>query len=255
MAATLLLIAVACCLISFALDSLPPQLVDQCDRQDGSAETAVVVGVIVRDALVLRPVRMHSDPDRDLQLRKLTVRVENLLKGGPVSATITAYYFTWAGGFDGPRPLGFWRKGGRRVFWLRMDLGVLRTTCDGWDYCTEAVWSGAHVGYIPAPQKPLEYALVDLHLTRGTAADEVYFATEVFREEPDQVQGLQAYAVERLRHLALTERGDIKSNACMSLWIYTVDKVEPAVHRDAENAMHAANCHCSKKPDGNVECE
>jgi hypothetical protein len=199
---------------------------------------------------------MDSDPSRALQLRKLTVRVENVLKGAPIPETITVYYFTWDGGFDGPRPLGFWRVGGRRILWLRRDSGVLRTACDGWDGCTEGVYSGAHPNYQSDPLKPVDYALVDLHLTRGEGTvNDISFATEVFREAPDQIPGLQAYSMEKLRRLALTERGDVKSSACMTLWIYTVDKVQPAIHRAADDAMKAANCRCKKKSDGNIECQ
>lgn len=161
LAACTLLAAVACYLSWLATGFLPPHLLDQCDNRGNSRDTApiVVVGVLTSDTLALRPIPMHSDPESSLQLRKLRVRVENVLKGAPISETITVYYFTWAGAFNGPRPLGFWRVGGRRILWLRRDSGVLRTTCDGWDGCTEGVWSGAHPDYRPDPQKPLDYAL------------------------------------------------------------------------------------------------
>ena len=253
-----LLVYMAFSLMWLAVSGLPPHLIDQCDHERNAVESApiVVVGVLASDTLISRPVPMHSDPKYPLQLRKLTMRVENVLKGAPIPATIAVYYFTWAGGFDGPRPLGFWTVGGRRILWLRRDSGVLRTACDGSDGCTETVWSGAHPHFMPDSQKPFEYALVDLHLTRGEGiVNESGFATEVFREEPDQIPGLQAYAVQKQRHLALTEHGDVKSSACMALWIYTVDRVQPTIKLDAENAMHAANCRCNKKPDGNVECQ
>jgi len=169
LAASTLLAAVACYLLWLATGFLPPHLLDQCDSRGNSRDTApiVVVGVLTSDTLALRPIPMHSDPKSLLQLRKLRVRVENVLKGAPISETIAVYYFTWAGAFDGPRPLGFWRVGDRRILWLRRDSGVLRTACDGWDGCTEGVWSGAHPDYRPDPRKPLDYALVDLHFTRG----------------------------------------------------------------------------------------
>src|SRR5579863_3127425 len=237
------LLAVAVCLTWLATP--PPHLKDHCDYERITVESApiVVVGVLLSDILVRRPIPMRSDPKVPLQLRRLAVRVEHVLKGSNIPGAITVYYFTWAGGFDGPRPLGFWTVGGRRILWLRRDSGVLRTACDGWDGCTEGVWSGAHPLFRPDSQKPLEFALVDLHLTRGEGiTNEIGFATEVFREEPDQIPGLQAYAVQKQRHLALTEHDDVKSSACFALWIYSVDKVQAAIHRDAEDAMQAANC-------------
>lgn len=198
---------------------------------------------------------MHADPSSYLQLRNLTVRVENVLKGAPVPKTINVYYFTWDGAFIGARPLGFWDIGDRRILWLRRDLGVLRTSCDGRDSCTEGVYSGAHPNYLPDPQKPLDFALVDLHLTRGEGpVNEISFAHEVFREGAGTVPGLQSYSVGKLRKLVLAERGDVRSRACEALWIYTVDKVDAAIHQDAQDAMQAANCRCSTKAGGNIEC-
>lgn len=55
----------------------------------------------------------------------------------------------------------------RRVFWLKNDSGVLRTACDGWDYCTMRVASGAHPRYKPDIGKPLGYALADIMFHEG----------------------------------------------------------------------------------------
>jgi hypothetical protein len=258
MVTLLLLVVVACCLIWLGPQFSPLALVDQCDSKSNSRASApiVVVGVLTSDILVRRPIPMHSSPHYPLQLRRLTLRVENVLKGAPVPEIISVYYFTWAGGFDGPRPLGFWRVGGRRILWLRMDVGVFRTVCDGWDGCTEGVASGAHPRYRRDPRKPLEYAFVDSRFTRGEGTiDETGFATELDWEAPDQVTGLQAYSIDKLRHLALTEGGEVKSSACRALWIYTVDLLKPAIHSAAENAMNAANCRCNMKADGNVKCQ
>ena len=256
--ATAILIATAFCLFRLAVQPLPLHLIDQCDNQRNPRPSAsiIVVGVMTADSLVRNPVPMHSGPTTPLQRRRLTVQVENVLKGGPIPKRIEVYYFTWAGGFDGPRPLGFWNVGGRRIFWLRKDSGVLRTICDGWDGCTEGVWSGAHPDYRPDPQKPLEYALVDFHLTRGKGTvNKIAFATEVSWQEPVGTPGLEEYAIDKLRHLALTEQDEIKSAACESLWLYTVDLVKSNIKRDAENAMHVANCRCTTEAHGKTECQ
>jgi hypothetical protein len=252
--ASAMLIATAVLIIN--LPVLPPRLIDQCDNSGESRPPApiVVVGVLSADTLVSRPMPMHSDPKYPLQLRRLTVHVENVLKGAPLPDTITAYYFTWAGGSDGPRPLGYWRVGGRRVLWLRRDSGVLRTACDGWDGCTMGVESGAHRGYRPDPQKPLDYALADLLLSRGEGRiNEVGFASEISWGVPDQ--GLQGYVIEKLRHLALAEHGEVKASACKLLWIYTVDRIDVRIRQDASRALSDADCGCHTKPDGNVECQ
>jgi hypothetical protein len=164
-----------------------PRLIDQVDNQDYSRDSApiVVAGVIADDTLVLRPIPMPSDPTHPLQLRRLTLQVENVLKGGPLPVRIEVYYFTWAGGFDGPQPLGMWAAGGRRVLWLRKDSGVFRTSCDGWDYRTTSVDSGSHLHYRPDSQKPIAYALADLILTRGDGVvNEAHFAAGIERGVP-----------------------------------------------------------------------
>jgi len=224
-----------------------PRLVDQVDRpMRRESAPIIVVGVLVSDTVVRTPVPMRSDPKYPLQLRKLVVDVENVLRGAPIPEIINVYYFGFAGAFDGPRPLGFWRLGDRRILWLRRDSGVLRTACDGWDGCTEGVWSGAHVGYRPDQQNPLQFSLVDFHLTRGTGTvNKIAFATEVSWQEPTGVPGLEEYAIEKLRYLALTEQDEIKSSACGSLWLYTVDRVKLNIKRDAKDAMDAAQCRCT----------
>ena len=223
---------------------LPPRLIDQCLDRNVSRSSApiVVVGVISADTLVRRPVPMHSDPQTELQLRRLTIHVENVLKGGPLPGAVAVYYFTWAGGFNGPRPLGLWRAGGRRVWWLRRDSGVLRTVCDGWDGCTMDVESGAHHDYRPDPQKSVDYALADLLLTRGEGTtSETGFASEISWGVPDQ--GLQGYVIEKLRRLALMEHGDVKESACKQLWIYSVDRIGDSLRVDAAGALREADCH------------
>ena len=117
----------------------PPPLIDQCDKNpDREAAEIVVAGILSTDVPIRIGVPMHGDPSNLLQLCKLTLQVENVMKGTQIPATISVYYFTWMG-LKGPRQLGDWDKGRRRVLWLRRDVGVLRTICDGWDTCSTAL--------------------------------------------------------------------------------------------------------------------
>ena len=233
-----------------------PHLIDQVDPPP-RVDTApiVLVGVIESDRPVRNSVPMRSNPKYPLQFRRLSLRVENVLRGGPLPPRVDVYYFAFAGGFDGPQPLGSWKVGSRRIFWIRRDSGVLRTACDGWDYCTRKVGTGAHLDYRADPKKPLDYALVDLLFTRGTGTIEENSFGQGLDEVTDRVPGLQAYSIPKLTRLAETEGGWIRSCACKTLWIYTVDHpIDPTVHRDAVEALRAANCHCAAKPDGNEDC-
>ena len=237
-------------------------LIDQ-TLTDKESAPIVIVGVILSDTLVRDHIPSHWTKV-PLQLRKFTVRVENILRGDAIPDTATVYYFAWTdnrsferfgwadGHFFGRWPLGLWSVGVRKLFWLRRDSGVLRTACDASDSCTLFVLSGAHPRYKPNLQQPLEYAVVDLLLTRGEGTvDEIEFASSIWWV-PDQ--GLQHYVVEKLKGLALTEDGFVKTSACQQLWTYSVERMDSSLRRDAENSLHDANCRCPTKADGSVQC-
>jgi hypothetical protein len=94
---------------------LSPHLVFQKSASSGSdfahvfAGPIVVVGVIESDTLVRGPT--HSDGAL-VQLRKLKIPGENVLRGNAIGETVIVYYFTWAGAFDGPKPLDIWSMAG-----------------------------------------------------------------------------------------------------------------------------------------------
>ena len=250
-------IAAACAIAGIAAGAgwlpavlLRPHLVDRCSKDGESRDTApiVVVGVLTSDTLVRKPIPMHGDHEIPLQLRQLVVRVENVLRGQVADKIMVVYYFTWAGGFNGPRPLGFWGPGTRRVLWLRKDAGVFRTACDGWDYCTMAVDSGAHPRYRADPRKPVDNAVADILLTRGEGRiSETRFAMSIEARSP----GAEDYLMGKYRRLAMTERPPVKTAACVSLWMWGHD---PALIRYASDAMRDADCRCIPISDGNPDC-
>ncbi|MBN8733124.1 MAG: hypothetical protein J0L64_21490 [Acidobacteria bacterium] len=230
-----------------------PQLVDQVGEPWAMRRPAefVIVGVALDDGRVSSPM-IRFDPRATLQLRRVTVAVENVLQGGPLGERIEVFYFTWAGAFNGPRPLWF-GPGVRRVWWLRRDAGVLRTICDGWDTCTQVVESGAHRGYRPVKGRPVILAVADVLLTRGEGEiHEGAWAREMMAA-PDQ--GIESYVVGKMRHLALTEKGAVRQSACLWLWIYAQDPgVNAGVKEDAGRALREADCRCEKQPDRNMAC-
>jgi hypothetical protein len=210
------------------------------------------VGVISSDTLALRSVPMHSNRSYPLQLRRLAVAVENVLKGQVVADRIEVYYFTWGAGFDGPQPLGFWRVGDRRIFLLRWDSGVMRTACDGLDNCTWGVYSGAHPQYGADKAKPIGYAIADILLTRGVGKiREQKFAGAIAGEAPAPFD----YLIERLGQLSVTEKGAAKSAACRELWIYEHDRMAPnGLRTAAARWTREAACTCSDKTDYLPHC-
>jgi hypothetical protein len=233
-----------------------PRLTEFDEKANSQARSAplVVVGVADSDATIGRPVPSRRDPTYPMQLHRVRVQIENVLRGSISEQTIFVYYFGFGGGFEGPRPLGFGREPSRRILWLRRDEEVLRMACDGWDGCTMPVESGAHPRYRADPRKSLDYALVDILLTRGEGeSNNVRFASQILRGTPDQ--GFQGYVIEKLGHLALTESGDVKSSACTQLWIYTQDWVGRCLQQQAQESLQAASCDCHPKPHSNVVCQ
>lgn len=187
----------------------------------------VVVAVIQSDTLVHGPTAASER----IQLRQLQVRVENVLRGKDIPEAARIYYYTWAGAFNGPRPLGFWMMPGhsrpinRRVFWLRREFGVLRTACDGWDECTMPANSGSHGNYKPDPTKPLGYALADIFFTKGDGVTDGAFADQVEWGAPSTVP--EAYLLEKLQHLARTEPQMVRDAACKQLAYYRQECAAP----------------------------
>ena len=186
------------------------------------AAPIVVVGAIESDTLVRGPI--HSD-GMLIQLRKLKVRVENVLRGGAVLETTTIYYFTWAGAFNGPRPLGFWGVKGsinpvyRRILWLRKKP-VRRswTACDGWDECTMPAESGTHPNYKPDPRKPLAYALAGkISFTRGNGVTDAEFARQVNGEHQ---HGAGSLPLRETSATPPTEVPVVRDAACKQLSYY-----------------------------------
>jgi hypothetical protein len=248
-----LVTAIASCLIWLPILHLPPRLVDEVGVKTDPQRflQIIVVGVIVRDSLVQKPVPMHGNPEYPLQLRRLEINVENVLHGSMQHGVASVFYFAFAGGFDGPQPLGWWEVGSRRVFWLRRDGEVLRTACDGFDSCTRGVYSGAHPHFTPEPEESLMNVIADIVLTRGDGnISEDRFAGDIRRGTP----GSEDHLMEKYRDLALTEGPLVKAAACTGLWRSTTQWSSAPTRELAVQYMQVAACRCTVTPRGEPDC-
>ena len=200
----------------------------------------VVVGLAEHDERIGQPILSRQDPRHPMQLHRITVHIENVLKGTVPQRTIPVYYFAHTGAFDVQHPLIFRREPSRRMLCLRKDQGQYRIACDGSD-CTMRIMSGAHPGFRMNPGEPIERAMTELRLTRGEGPiDDHQFALDINRGAPERDLG---YVIEKLRHLAVTESSEVKYAACRFLWVFTRG-TEDHVRRRAEDSLHAAGCTC-----------
>jgi hypothetical protein len=245
--------------VLIALDascSRAPQFTEYDEQANARARSAplVAIGVADADVPIGGEVPSRFDPQYPMQLHRVRVRIENVLKGSLREQVIDVYYFGFAGGLDGPRPLGFGPEPSRRIFWLKKEGPAFRMACDGWDYCTTIVSSGAHLQYKADSAKPLEYALADILLTRGEGEiSNLKFAGQISQGVPDR--GIQGFVIEKLTNLAHTESLDVKSSACELIWTYTRDRTDNRIRDRAQDSLRTANCHCRVKLDGNVSCD
>jgi hypothetical protein len=85
--------------------------------------------------------------------------------------------------------------------------------------------------------------LIDLLVTRGEGpVDEHQFARELMRGFADD--GLESYAIEKVDHLALTERAEVKDAACYLLWGYSRGARRDYAEK-AASSFNTAGCTCA----------
>jgi len=129
----------------------------------------------------------------------------------------------------------------------------MRIACDVVD-CTMPVTSGSHLDYVADASKPIDYALVDINLTRGEGEiNDERFAYQIQSSIPSTPLG--GYVIDKLQHLASTEPEVVRTAACEMLWIYTRDTIGEQLIQAATSALESAQCICTVTPNGNVVCQ
>jgi hypothetical protein len=225
---------------------------DKSTNEQAYAAPLVVVGLAENDEEIGGPTPKREDPGDTMQLHRVTVHVENVLKGAVPQRTISVYYFAFVGVYYGATPLIFGKEPSRRFLWLRKDKGQYRMACDGCN-CTAPIMSGAHPGFKMTPGEPIERAMTDLLLTRGEGpVDDRQFAQEIERGAPDRSD---SHVIEKLRHLALTESPEVKYAACRYLFNYTRGGPDDNIHERAVAALTAAKCTCAMERGIDIVCQ
>ncbi len=166
----------------------------------------VVAGAIWSDA--------RAGLGHGLELRRVKVGIENVLKGDVPLGPAEIYYFTLPPDADEPQPLGMWHAGERRIFYLRPEVGVLHTACDGRDDCTIPYETGSHAGFRPDTHRPVDYAIAELLLTPGDGVTDEQFAHSIEQKVPARPIN---FVIDRLEQLASSSGEAVRAAACMQL--------------------------------------
>jgi hypothetical protein len=181
----------------------------------------ILVGRIVSNDASRQQHGSCRDRYFTIQLYRVTVEVENILRGESIPSGVDIYYFSSVGSTAGPPRLGMrenggrWHIGGRELFLLRRDSGVLRTLCDTTAGCVYHVFTGAHNGFRVDPTKPIAYSVVRLLLSRGNRCNDKQMI-EAIKSYSTPDYDLK-YTVPRLQEIAETETPDVRSAACKEL--------------------------------------
>jgi hypothetical protein len=182
------------------------------DQEKINASPIVVVAKVVSDQKVGSLVPSYWRPDIKYNLSRLTLQVENVLRGDLKPGLHDVFYFKLYSSV-GPRLLGVWQPTSRFLFFMTRDQGVIRLASDGYGYCERRIYSGAHPSYHPEPGKSIDCIFADLALTEG----EDCLDTQFVRGFPWVMDVPKCSVVPKLEVLAKSKNALIAKAACNTL--------------------------------------
>jgi hypothetical protein len=209
-------------MLSTACERVPPLVEYESSggglTQQGIASVPIViVGRILAHSEIGRPHPSRWDSKYPMQLYKVTVQVENVLRGDIESGTVSVFYLKNLYASDGPARMGVvgrggqWRVGDRLIWFLRRDAGVLRTVLDTWAQCAKPVFTGSHVNYRPRPEETLAQMIVDILLDRGEGCSDQQMAEALSKSVPEGFD--LTYTVKKVRRLSEDKSPEIRKAA------------------------------------------
>lgn len=183
----------------------------------------ILVAQLVKDDAVGQSHPSRWSPDQPMQLYRITVHVENVLRGNVQSGLIRIYYLIDIRASEGPPRMGMmghggnWRVGDRITFFLRWDSGVLRTWFDTFAVGTIPVLTGPHPNYTPRLGESVEDSVVDILLDRGRGCDNTQWAHAILVSTSKAYNFDLAYTVRKLRQIAASYVTEVRRAAEIEL--------------------------------------
>lgn len=168
------------------------------------AAPVVVVGFVERSDEVGRPRRSRADPRLGVQLTRVRIQVEQVLRGAVAQGALTFYYYAYSpsGEVGPPGGARLYRTyaGARYVFFLQTSPGGYRSVGDVTDYAFR-VLSGRH-GEDFCRGKSVGCCIAEILLVPGEGYDAQAFARDLtWNAYPSKVLCSQERALDLVENL------------------------------------------------------
>ena len=175
----------------------------------------ILVGRILGTFPVGTPRPSKWDDTVSVQMYRVQLAVENVLAGDIRSKEVPVFYFVRAGAWDGPPRLGSWQPGERKMFFLQINSGVLRTICDNFEHCVLSVFTGSHVGWKAPLYNSIAEHILDLLLSKGQGCTDEQLIKAISHTPSFDINNTAA--IRKVEQTALMERGAVRKQACQTL--------------------------------------
>jgi hypothetical protein len=189
----------------------PLGIVDRAERS-----SLVLVGVVQSETTV-RGGRYAEGPDSmPLELRRVGVHVEGIIKGQYEDRDLSFVYYHATGPWDGPAP-NLLVPGERAIFYLISDSGTLRATNDAYSSHTEIV-TGRHETQPATESDRVREMIARLLLLPGDGVDIGKYVASLYVERAAALEVVsEAQTADLLRLLLRNSNGQIRGRACILL--------------------------------------
>jgi hypothetical protein len=189
----------------------PLGIVDRIERSN-----LIVVGVVESETSVHGGRRTQRADSMPLELRRVGVRVEGVIKGQYDGAQLSFVYYRATGAWDGPAP-NLLVPGERAIFYLMREGGVLRATNDAYSSHTEIV-TGKHAIQAAASAEGVRQLIARLLLLPGEGVDISRYVASLYVEVAVALDVVsQAQTADLLSGLLQNSNGQVRGRACILL--------------------------------------
>jgi hypothetical protein len=160
-----------------------------------------------------KPSEVRGVPEGPIQLFRVDISIENILKGA-VPAGRNAFFYFQRITATGPALMGFYSRGTfRDILLLRNEKGRLRLIRDVRSNCAPTVYTGAHPAFKPTPGESVHEQMVDILLTPGKGVTDAGMLHAIFEMAPFLTS--HTYTLVKLLQLSESDSSLMRTAACL----------------------------------------